>query len=253
MTCGCGFLSRRRVLTLGGAALAALPLAGCDDGDWPIDLVSDETVREMGLVSWRQLKEQTPLSDQARLHQVLDTIGTRMLRAMGEDPQAWELQVFQGDAVNAFALPGNKIGVFEGMMRFAQTEAQLAAVVGHEIGHHLAEHAQERMNAAVAKDFGLEAVEFFLDIGDVAYAREIAAVLGLGVEVGLTLPYTREHELEADRLGLRLMTDAGYDPRAAVQLWRRMAGQGGGQPAFLSTHPAPADRAERLEEIIRGA
>lgn len=254
MPCGCSPLSRRRFIVLSAATLS-LPLAGCDDGgSWPVDLVSDETVAEMGLASWQRLREQVPLSADPRHAQVLQTIGTRMLRAMGADPSQWEMRVFQGDEINAFALPGGKIGVYEGMMRFAGNEAELAAVVGHEIGHHLAEHAQERLNAAVLKDLGLDAVEFFLNIGDIAYAQEIAALLGLGVEVGLTLPYTRDHELEADRLGLDLMRQAGYDPRAAVSLWQRMEQRGGGGGfAFLSTHPAPGDRAARLREMIEAA
>lgn len=246
----CPSPSRRHFLALAAAA-AALPLAGCDEnGDWPVDLVDDATVREMGLASWTRLREQVPLSGEAAYQEALATIGGRLLRGLGEDPANWEMRVFQGEEINAFALPGNKIGVFEGMVRFAGDESQLAAVVGHEIGHHLADHSQERMNAAVLKDFGLDAIEFFLNIGDVAYAREIAAIMGLGVEVGLTLPYSREHEIEADRLGVDLMRDAGYDPRAAVALWRRMAQRGTDPFAFLSTHPAPAARADALERLI---
>lgn len=251
MACCNHHLSRRRFVFLAGAAACTLPLTACDDGgDWPIDLVSDETVTEMGLASWQQMRQEIPLSDRPAYRQALDDIGGRLLRAMGANPAQWELRVFQGDQINAFALPGNKIGVFEGMMRFAEDEAQLAAVIGHEIGHHLADHAQERLNAQVLKDFGINAVEFFLNIGDVQYAREIAAVLGLGVEVGLQLPYSRDHELEADRLGLGLMRQAGYDRQAAVALWQRMEAQQGNGFAFLSTHPAPGDRAARLARII---
>lgn len=255
MACGCGCgLSRRRFLALGAAALA-LPLAGCDEsGDWPIDLVSDETVTRMGLESWNRLREEVPPSDDPALQAALRRVGERLLRASGREPGDWEMRVFAGDDINAFALPGGKIGVFEGMMRFAGNEAQLAAVVGHEIGHTLADHSQERMNAAVLKDLGINVVEFLLNLNEVQFSREIAAVLGMGAEVGLALPYSRGHELEADRIGVDLMRPAGYDPREAVTLWRRMAqrmAREGGQPfAFLSTHPAPADRAERLEAVI---
>ncbi|SOD90917.1 M48 family metallopeptidase [Caenispirillum bisanense] len=253
MSCSCPtHLSRRRFVFLTGAVALSVPLGGCDDsGDWPVDLVSDDQVREMGLASWKQMRQEIPLSQNAAFDGTLQDIGGRLLQALGSDPSQWEMRVFQGDQINAFALPGNKIGVFEGMMRFAETEAQLAAVIGHEIGHHLADHAQERLNAQVLKDFGINAVELVLNLGDIQYAREIAAVLGLGVEVGLQLPYTRDHELEADRLGLDLMRRADYDPHAAVALWRRMESQGGQGFAFLSTHPAPGDRAEKLERLIR--
>ena len=93
-------------------------------------------------------------------------------------------------------------------------------------------------------------ISFLLQINDVAFAREIAALLGVGVEFGLVRPYGRAQELEADRLGLIMMTKAGYNPHAAVELWRRMDQQGGGLPAILSTHPAPQDRIEAIQAMI---
>ncbi len=248
MTCCCRVSRRRFVGWLGAAA--ALPLAGCDDFDLPFDLVGDEQVTRLGLQSWQQIRSQVPLSDNQSYHEALAGVGGRLLAAAGLPRQDWEMRVFAGDAVNAFALPGRKIGVYEGMFGLAASEAQLAAVIGHEIGHHLADHAKERLNAAMLKDFGLGILQVALDLGEVAYSREIAAALGLGVEIGLTLPYSRGHELEADRLGLGLMGRAGYDRREAVTLWRRMASQGDGEFAFLSTHPAPAARAEALQRII---
>lgn len=252
MSCSCHHLSRRRFLSLAAAA-AVVPLGACEEGGLPFDLVSDETVVEMGLQSWQRLRQDVPLSRDPALVGALERVGGRLVEASGGTPAAWEMRVFQGDDINAFALPGGKIGVFEGMMRFVGDEAQLAAVVGHEIGHNVAEHSHERLNASILKDFGISAVEFVLNLGDVQYSREIAAVLGMGAEVGLTLPYSRSHELEADRIGVELMAPAGYDPRAAVTLWRRMAAQGGSRFDFLSTHPAPEARAERLEEVIGAA
>ena len=165
--------------------------------------------------------------------------------------EAWEAVVFASPQVNAFALPGNKIGVFEGMFQVAGDEDHLAAIVGHEIGHLGADHAQERMNAQVAKQLGLRAITLILDIGQVEYAREIAAALGLGIEYGLILPYSRDQELEADRLGLELMAQADFQPEAAVILWQRMeAVTRGRPPEFLATHPAPQSRIEAIEALL---
>ncbi len=242
-------LDRRRLLGLLGGAGAAALLAGCDEGP-PINLVAEETVEQLGLESWQRLRQESPVSRDADLQAALQSVGRRLLQSAGEDPRGWEMVVFAGPEVNAFALPGRKVGVFEGMFGVARDEHGLAAVVGHEIGHLQADHPAERMNVAVLKGMGLKLVGTALELGDVAYANEIAGLLGLGATFGVELPYSRNHELEADRLGVALMARAGFEPRAAVELWRRMEQTGNRGPAFLSTHPAPAARAKALEELL---
>ncbi len=240
-------LTRRRFLALSAAAAPAA-LSGCDD---PPNLVSDAQAEAMGLEAWEQLRENVPVSTNRGYQQALDRVSTRLLTAAGTSRDGWDILVFADPQVNAFALPGGRIGVYEGMFDVAASEDQLAAIIGHEIGHLSAEHAQKRMSAQIAKNAGLRIVAFFLDLGDVQYADEIAAALGLGVEVGLLLPYSREQEIEADALGLRTMDRAGYDPRQAVTLWERMqAVSGPRQPAFLATHPTPRSRIREIEQIL---
>jgi predicted Zn-dependent protease len=225
-------------------------VTGCDRL-LPFDLVSDAETEAMGLEAWQALLAETPVSRDPSLQAALDEVAGQLLAAAGEDPGAWEAVVFAGPEVNAFALPGNKIGVYEGMFATAENPDQLAAVVGHEIGHLLADHSQERMTAQIAKNLGLRFITVLLRLGEVQFAEDIAAALGLGAEFGLMLPYSRGHELEADRLGLELMAAAGYDPAAAVELWRRMqAASGQRTPGFLSTHPTPDARIEAIEEIL---
>lgn len=240
-------ISRRRLLGLAGAG--ALPLlGGCDDAD----LVSDATVEAMGLQAWDEIRRTTPLAEGSAFQTALDEVAARLLRAANEAPGDWEAVVFRGPEINAFALPGGKIGVYEGMFRVIGNADQLAAIVGHEIGHLQAEHSQERMNAQVAKGWGLRALSLLLQMNEVEYAAEIAAALGIGVEYGLVLPYSRRQELEADRLGLITMADAGFRPAEAVALWRRMeAAVGARPPEFLATHPAPASRIEAIEAMLR--
>jgi predicted Zn-dependent protease len=225
-------------------------VAGCDRL-LPFDLVSDAQVEAMGIEAWQEMRASAPPSASRGLQAALDATAARLLRAAGEDPAAWEAVVFAGPEVNAFALPGNKIGVFEGMFGIIESPDQLAAVVGHEIGHLGAEHSQERMTAQITKDLGLRFITLLLHLGEVEFAADIAAALGMGAEFGLVLPYSRRQELEADRLGLELMAAAGYDPAAAVTLWQRMEqANGAGLPGFLSTHPTPAARIEAIEAML---
>ena len=238
-------LSRRGFLR--GAALSApLATAGCD---LPI-LVSDAEAAEMGRAAWAEIRSRTPLSSNVGYAEVVGRAAGRLLRAGGHDPRDWELAVFAGPTVNAFALPGRKIGLYEGMIRLAADEAQLSAVIGHEIGHLDAEHSKERMSAQMAGSAALRLVSWLLDLGEIEFADEIGAALGVGLEFGVLRPYGRGQEEEADLLGLRLMVGAGYDPAAAPALWRRMAARAGRGPEFLSTHPAPESRVRALEEAI---
>ena len=242
----CNVCVGRRSLLLGGAAAVAT-LPACDR----IDLVSDEEVERMGLAAWEEMTREMPRSSNALRRETLDTISRRILTAGGERPGDWEVVLFAREDANAFALPGRKIGVFEGMFEVAGSDDQLAAIVGHEIGHVAAEHSKERMEAQVAGSVGIRLLAWLLQAGDIEYAGEIAAALGVGVQYGLILPYSRRQELEADRLGLIAMAQADYDPREAVDLWRRMeAANDRRTPEFLATHPAPDSRIEAIEEML---
>jgi predicted Zn-dependent protease len=239
----CTCLSRRRFLTL---APVAAGVSGCD-----ISLVSDAEAERMGLAAWQEMTQRKPLSANVEYGEIVAQVAGRLLRAAGHAPGEWEFAVFADQTANAFALPGRKIGVHEGMLRLTSTEGQLAAVIGHEIGHVEAEHSKERMSAQVASNWGMRVVAWLLNLGEIEYAEEIAAALGLGVEVGILRPYGRGQEEEADALGVEAMVRADYDPREAIALWQRMeAARGSGPPEFLSTHPAPQSRIEALEELI---
>ncbi|GAD57114.1 M48 family metallopeptidase [Limimaricola cinnabarinus] len=243
--CRCS-IDRRMMLKLSGASAASL-LGGCDK----IDLVSDATVEAMGLQAWADIRQTTDVAADRTLQAALDDVSRRLLLAAHETPESWEVLVFRGPEVNAFALPGRKIGVYEGMFNVVANEDQLAVIVGHEIGHVHAEHSQERMNAEVAKGWGLRVLSLLLQFGEVEYAAEIAAALGVGVEYGLVLPYSRRQELEADRLGLHTMAEAGFRPEEAVALWQRMdAAVADRAPEFLATHPAPQARIAEIKAIL---
>jgi predicted Zn-dependent protease len=250
-------VNRRRRCAFAALALSGLFVTGCassDDTGLGIDLVSEEQVQEMGAESWQRIRDETPASDDPEAQETAHRVAGNLLQAAGEDPDDWEVVVFEGEEANAFALPGGKIGIYQGMLQATQNDAQLAAVVAHEIGHLQAAHAEERVSSEVATQGVVQLVSAALQVGNVGYANAIAGALGAGAQYGVLLPYSRNQELEADRIGLQLMAQAGYDPREALAFWQQMQQQGGQEPpAFLSTHPGAGDRIEQLEELMPAA
>ncbi len=164
----------------------------------------------------------------------------------------WEYNLVNDPAVNAWCMPGGKIVVYTGLLPITQNEAALAVVVGHEVSHALLQHGNQRMS----QQMGAEAVQAGLQV---ALANKSAATqnlflsaYGLGAQVGLILPFSRKHELEADHWGLNFAAMAGYNPREAIPLWERMEKAGSGQkpPEFLSTHPSEGQRIEQLNKYM---
>jgi Zn-dependent protease with chaperone function len=156
---------------------------------------------------------------------------------------AWEVNVLDAKEVNAWCMPGGKIAVYSGIVeRLRLTDAELAAVMGHEIAHALREHGRERASRVVTQGLALSV------LGAVTGAGQGTIDLAqLALEVTLNLPNSREHEVEADRIGVELAARAGYDPRAAVTLWQKMDKlAAGGPPAWLSTHPSSESRQQDL-------
>jgi predicted Zn-dependent protease len=159
----------------------------------------------------------------------------------------WEVNVIDAPTVNAFCMPGGKIMVFDGLIeRLGLDDDELAAVIGHEIAHALLEHGRARMSEALLKSVGINLAAAYFGLSDIG-----ATVLAQAAQVAITLPYSRSHEVDADLAGLELAARAGFDPRAAIRVWQKMAKLGGGQPPqFLSTHPGRAARIREIEAAI---
>jgi predicted Zn-dependent protease len=164
----------------------------------------------------------------------------------------WEVSLIDNPQANAFCLPGGKMVVYTGILDPAGDAAGLATVLGHEAAHAIAEHGAERIFRQQLTDTAVQfAAGAFAD--DPAEFRHIAGLLGAGAQVGLSLPWSREQESEADHIGLIYMARAGYDPRAAVTFWQRMeeATKGRQQPPeYLSTHPESRTRIEQIESWL---
>jgi Zn-dependent protease with chaperone function len=157
---------------------------------------------------------------------------------------AWEVNVIASKEINAWCMPGGKMAVYSGIVeRLKLTDDELAAIMGHEMAHALREHGRERASQALAQSLGLAVLGAALGLNEASLD-----LVGVITDVTISLPNSREHEREADRIGVELAARAGYDPRAAVTLWQKMSGAGGGQPPqFLSTHPSHQARIQDLK------
>lgn len=207
---------------------------------------------QLGAQSFAQIKQQETISRDPLANARVQRVGRRIADVVGNQlPGAqWEFVVFDSPELNAFALPGGKVGVYTGLLALANTDDELATVMGHEIGHVVARHGGKRMTeatlvgavgalgaAAVDKKYGSEKRDMFM----LAYG-------GIST-VGYVLPHSRGDESEADLMGLQYAAQAGYDPRAAITFWQKMAAANGadGMPAWLSTHPANGPRIAALK------
>jgi len=167
------------------------------------------------------------------------------------DDYQWSFTLVQDDSINAWAMPGGKIVFYTGILPVTQNEAGIAVVMGHEIAHAILNHGQQRMSAGILQQLG----GMGLSIATANQSPEAQALImtafGVGSALGGTLPFSRQHEREADRYGLILMAIAGYHPEEAVEFWERMSSAGGaGIPEFLSTHPSGPNRVRDLRNSI---
>jgi len=248
-----------RSLTL--ALLALLFLTGCQEsptGRNRLALVPEAVMADMGRDSFEQMKQQNTVISQPDINRQVQCITRELVAAADAQypdapmPDSWEVSVFDNATPNAFALPGGKIGVHTGLLRIADNEAQLATVIGHEIAHVMAGHGNERMTQQLGLEAGMMLVGLFTE-SEIA-EDQIQQALGIGAQLGITLPFSRAHEEEADLMGLKIMARAGFEPGQSVRLWQNMARASGAQPLeFLSTHPNHDSRIEALQSRMEAA
>lgn len=193
---------------------------------------------------------------------MVNRVGERMIRAVNQLYSEkgltdrlkgfdWEVNLVQDNQVNAWCMPGGKIVVYTGLLPIAQSEEALAVVMGHEVCHALLQHGNQRMSQSLIQQMGGAALSVALSNRPQETRNLFLSAYGVGSQVGLMLPFSRAHELEADRWGLILAAKAGYDPRAAIGLWERMEKAGNGNtPEFLSTHPTEGRRIEQLKRLM---
>lgn len=244
-------LLRRTALV--SLAATALVFAGCETnealGRSQFLLVDNADLAPAALQSWAEMMKTAKVSNNAALTQRVRTVGARIVTAAGYKSSEWEYVLFENDQPNAFVIPGNKVGVNTGMFKVVKNDDQLAAVLGHETAHVLGKHAAERYSQQAGSQIALQTA---VGVTSGRTQQIISNYGGLGAQVGLLLPYSRKHELEADKIGVDIMVKAGYRASESVALWRNMQAQGGGgTPEFLSTHPSDTTRIDQLDAYIK--
>lgn len=237
--------------------LSAALLSACSTsptGRKQLVLLPDSQLNEMGVASFTEMKSSTPASSSTQATQHVQCVADRIIAVLPDEyrKQNWEVVLFNDEQVNAFALPGYKIGVYTGLLDVATNQDQLAAVVGHEVGHVLARHGNERVSTQLATSQAL-ALGSQLYGEDSATKAAIFQGLGIGAQLGIILPFSRTHESEADVIGLDLMAKAGFNPEESIKLWQNMSKQGSSStPEFLSTHPSHQTRMSDLNAAMAG-
>ena len=286
-------IGRRAMLALGArgamslctvlGAGAALSLFGSMTGCYrapgtardQVIFFSEEKELEFGVGAFREVLRAAPLSDNVEVNELVHRVGRKIAAAANKPEYQWEFAVIQDDKmVNAFALPGGKVAIFTGILKHTKDDAGLATVMGHEVAHALQRHGVERMSRSI--------IDQIVQLGAIGAAASGAvgradprntgvpggaggmsgaALQGLlaAYGVNVSLPFNRKQESEADYIGLKLMAQAGYDPRAAVPFWERMSGcprqmidklcfrSQQAVPEFLSTHPSDVTRINQIE------
>jgi predicted Zn-dependent protease len=228
-----------------------------------LSLVSNAEIIPMANQQYEEVIRKGPLSTNQSQVQMVKKAGVNIQRAVEQylankklsselDGFAWEYNLIDDPKmVNAWCMPGGKVAFYTGIMPICKDETGVAVVMGHEVAHAIANHGRERMSQQMVAQYGLSTLGAVLGQNPTAGNDLLMQAIGAGAGVGM-LKFSREHESEADRMGLIFMAMAGYDPNAAPAFWERMSGGSGGQepPEFLSTHPSHSTRINDLKGWI---
>ncbi|MDY3943092.1 MAG: M48 family metallopeptidase [Alloprevotella sp.] len=239
-------------------ACATVPITGRKQ----MNLVSNSEVLASSLTQYQTyMSKATPIRG-TQAAAMVERVGKKIaaatesyLRQNGMESELknynWEFNLVKDDNANAFCMPGGKIVVYEGLLKYVKTDDDLAVVMGHEVAHAVAKHSNERMSQQMLAQYGGTALGLALGGSSQATQAIASQVYGLGAQYGVMLPFSRKHEKEADYMGLVLMSIAGYNPQASTQFWQRMS-QGGSNatPEFMSTHPSDATRISALQKAL---
>ena len=245
-------MSIHKIRVLSALVLAGILLASCTTsptGRSQMIWKSDAELAAESARAFNQMRASMPLATDRKTIDFVACVAQAVVEVL-EPPYndiEWELAIFESESVNAFAMPGGKIGVLTGILDVTENQHQLATVIGHEIAHVTARHSNERASRASLSNVGINVAAIILGGGYTGATYTAQQALQAGAQFGITLPHTRGQESEADIIGLEYMAKAGFDPRESVPLWQRMDERSEkAPPEFLSTHPASETRIENL-------
>jgi predicted Zn-dependent protease len=229
-----------------------------------LNLVPDDQIMGMAASQYDTVLMTSTLSTNKEQTAMIKRCGARIQKAVESYFESknqvaqlagyeWEFNLIESDELNAWCMPGGKVAFYTGILPVCKDETGVAVVMGHEIAHAVAKHGNERMSQAMLAQYGSVALDAALAKNSAGTKQMAATAFGIGSTYGALMPFGRKQESEADHLGLIFMAMAGYDPKAAVPFWERMAagkGAGGAPPEILSTHPSDATRIANLNTLM---
>jgi predicted Zn-dependent protease len=258
----------RKTITVFLGALFLITLFGCQqkviftDRDQNLLLPESQMV-SLGEESYAQQLSTAVVITKGVQAAMVNRVAARLIPVVEHDLQKlgktdqlsqlhWQFTLISDDkTLNAYCLPGGKVAVYSGILKLASNDDELAVVLSHEIAHALAEHGNERMSEQLVLQFGGMVLDKVFEKNPAQTRQVFQSVYGIGTSVGVALPHSREQESEADKIGLILLIQAGYNPDSAISFWDKMKASGGSKPPeFLSTHPADERRAADLKAFI---
>lgn len=216
--------------------------------------LSTEQESALGLQSFKEVLSQSRRIESGAEVELVNDVARKLIAQVDQESKKfeWMVSLVDSDQINAFCLPGGKIVIYTGILPIAGNADGLAAVMGHEIAHATARHGAQRMFQQGLLQTVMMGANVSLAEMDPQQRQVVLGALGAGVQYGLILPYGRDHEFEADEMGLYYMARAGFNPHEAVKFWERMgqAADSAAPPEFMSTHPSHGSRIQRLKELI---
>jgi len=248
-------------ILLAAMGCATVPLTGRRQ----LSLVPESDMIALSLTEYDKFIKSNKLSTDKNKSALVKKVGERIARAVEAymtsaglsknlEGYKWEFNLVENPTVNAWCMSGGKVVVYTGLLPLSQTEAGLATVMGHEIAHAVARHGSERMSDQLVLQFGSSGLAAALSQKPEQTKQIALGAFGILSQVGVVLPFSRQHEYEADYMGLIFMAMAGYNPNESVPFWERMSKQGGNKPPeFLSTHPVDQNRIDRLKQKMPDA
>lgn len=232
-------------------------LAGCATVEYTnrksLILIDQQQEMSLGAQGFKEVMEKEKVSGDVVQSELIKRVGNRIAAVANRPDFKWEFVLIDNPkTVNAFCLPGGKVVFYTGILPLCKDENGIATVMSHEVAHAIARHGAERVSQQIAAGALQDVLSEVVTNQSPAKKQAIMLGYGLATNVGVLLPFSREHEYEADRIGLILMAKAGYDPRTAVDFWQRMAAQQNNKymPEFISTHPADQKRIEAIRKEL---
>lgn len=242
--------SLKIVLAITTAAILTVACSSSPTGRSQVILRSDAELAAESSRQFAEMRASIPLETDRAIIDYVHCVATAIVEVLPPEYRDldWDMAIFESDAVNAFAMPGGKIGVMKGILEAADNQHRLAAVIGHEVAHVTARHSNERASRVPVAGVGVQVAAILLGGGHSGATYTAYEALNAGAQLGIMLPFNRAQESEADVIGLQFMAQAGFDPRESVPLWQNMSkdDEENSVAEFMSTHPSSEKRIESL-------